>query len=221
MIDLGLFRSRSRVMAAFCFTFVLAFAGVIGAQTQPPSDDDDEAPAFLIVIFSPEVDNSRRSMAQGAVWKSFVDKMKKRTTKLSVVNEVTINEVSDRARALELARQFNKFTIWLQFISINPGNSDIQYQTRGPAPTELLALKYVVFAPESNDILSSGEVEQERIPGSTFQTLSKGTTPRRSARLPDGSTTSGPDTTDLDSLKRVGEIVANRALSAVKKKKKD
>lgn len=208
----------SRVALGLAVHLVLLTVAA-AAQDRNDAGDEDEAPGFLIVIFSPEIDSSRRTMAQGIVWKSFIEKMKKRTKKLSVINEVTINETSDRARAHELARWFDKFTVWLQFVYINNANQDIQYHAGGPATSELLALKYVVFAPASNDILSSGEVEQEQIPRSTFRNLSKGTTSPRRPRtgLPDGSSSTGPETTDIDTYKRVGETVANRTWNAVKK----
>jgi hypothetical protein len=201
----------------------LVFGGMSVMAQQANVGDEDEAPSFLIVIFSPAVDNGSRTTAEGVVWKSFVDRLKKRTSKLSVVNEVAINESADRARAYELARQFDKFTIWLQFSYINNTNADIQFHTRSAATPDLLALKYVVFAPASNDVLSNGDIEQERTPVSAFQTASKGTNARRTgpARSPDGSSSAGPDTPDVDTLKRVGETVANRALSAVKKRGKN
>lgn len=208
------FRLRMAVWSVLIATLM---AAAVPGQSD---DDDDELPTFRIVIFSPAVDNSRRSLTQSVVWSSFVERLKTRTAAISVVNEVAINDVADRARALELARDFEKHTIWLQFSAMN-ASTTLSDDRRETPDSELLVAKYVVFAPLSNDILSAGDVEQERVVESTFQSLSKGANARRrGSPLPDGSNSAGPKTMDLDSLKRVGTIVADRALSSVKKKKK-
>jgi hypothetical protein len=216
------------ILIAAC---LLAAAGTLTAQ-----DIKDVAalrqhnlPGMLIVIFSPEVDSSRRTSAQGAVWNSFVAKLKKnKVLALEVVNEVAINEGADRARAFELAQnEQNKFTVWLQFSAV----SDSMESDRSKSvDSERLVAKYIVFAPASNDILGQGEIEQERVPESRFETVNNQKAIRDNSgrvinnkpamKLPDGSSSNGQKTMDLDALTRVGELVGERAVNAVKKYEK-
>jgi hypothetical protein len=192
-----------------------------------------DSPGFLIVIFSPEVDRSNRTAAQGVVWKSFVAKLKDaKVASLEVVNEVAINEAADRTRAFELARsEHNRFTIWLQFSALNAGTASITGDRTDIEDAERLAAKYMVFMPASNTVISQGEVEQERLPEPMIATQNnekairnasgRVINARRQVRLPDGSlSTGGPRIMDVDSLKRVGEEVARRSISAVKKLEK-
>lgn len=186
-------------------------------------------PGLLIVIFSPEVDSSRRSAAQGAVWNNFIATLRKKKVKtMEVVNEVAINESSDRARAFELAMaEQKKFTVWLQFSALKEAAGN---NRKDSADSESLVAKYIVFLPASNDILGQGEVEQERIPESRFETSNnekvirdnsgRVVNARPVARLPDGSVSNGQQTMDIDALKRVGEQIAERVVSSIKKLEK-
>jgi hypothetical protein len=231
-------------MRVILSSFVLGLAFVLHAastaaqtttEAQPAKPDvgalrQHNTPGFLIVIFSPEVDRSNRSAAQGVVWNSFVGKLKKaKVASLEVVNEVAINEGADRARAFELAQgETNRFTIWLQFSALDAGTSSITANRSDTIDAERLAAKYMVFMPASNTVIGQGEVEQERIPESMIATQNNQKPVRDSSgrvinartpvRLPDGSLSTGSQRfMDIDALKRVGEEVATRSLSAVKK----
>jgi hypothetical protein len=185
---------------------------------------EHNAPGLLIVIFSPEVDSSRRTMAQGAVWKSFIAKLKKKkVTSLEAVNEVAINQSADRSRALELAAaEKHKYTLWLQFAALR---ESIDNDRSNSVESERLVAKYVLFAPASTDIIAQGEVEQERIPISRYETANnqkpirdqsgRVTNSRPATRLPDGSSTNGPQVLDIDTLERVGEVVGDRVGNAI------
>jgi hypothetical protein len=95
------------------------------------------------------------------------------------------------------------------------------------APKERLTLKYQIFAPASDRILAQGEVEEQRSSQGQFQTgnnekifrdnSGRVVNARPNVQLPDGSTTGGPGMMDVDSLSKIGEEVADRLLSAVKK----
>jgi len=210
----------------------LLFVGLLIGQEKVDSVAslrEHNLPGFLIVIFSPEVDSSRRTAAQGAVWNSFIAKLrKKKVVALEVINEVAINDGADRARAFELARaeQF-KFTIWLSFTALSESTGKDRSAT---IDAERLVAKYIVFSPASNDILGQGEIEQERLPESRFQTANnekvmrdnsgRVVNSRPAARLPDGSSTNGPGNLDIDALGRVGEAVGDRVVGLVRNRAK-
>lgn len=222
-------------MARACL--IALFLCVICASTQLAQETKDpvsnllefSTPGLLIVIFSPEVDTSRRTAAQGAVWSNFVATLKKKkVTALEVINEVAVNDGADRARAFELAMtEQKKYTIWLQFSALNEATSNSRKES---SDAETLIARYIVFAPASNNILSQGEVEQERIPESRFQTANnekvfrdnsgRVVNSRAATRLPDGSMSTGQKMIDIDALKRVGEQVAERVVSVIKKQEK-
>lgn len=197
------------------------------AQGSPVANlRESDAPGVLIVIFSPEVEPSNRTAAQGVVWKKFIERLrKKKVTSMEVVNEVAVNDAADRARALELAiAEQSRYTIWLQFSAI--ADAAETSRTRIAAP-ERLTLKYQIYPPASNRVISQGEVEEQRAPQGQFQTANnekvfrdnsgRVVNARPNVRLPDGSTTAGPATMDIDSLSKIGEDVADRLLSAVKR----
>lgn len=226
---LGLFIAKIfRKPALMPVIFVLAFTMTIWSQGDIKDVSAlrmNDQPGFLIVIFSPEVDTSNRTAAQGAVWKAFIERLKKKKVNaLEAINEVAINDGADRSRAFELAAaEQTKYTIWLQFSALTESQENSR---KGIAASERLAAKYVVFAPASNQIIGQGEVEQERIPESQFGTANnqkvmrdnsgRVVNARAATSLPDGSSTNGPKTFDIDALIRVGEQVADRAISAVK-----
>ncbi len=189
---------------------------------------ENNAPGLVIVIFSPEVDSSRRTAMQGAVWNSFIATLKKKNLKtLEVINEVAVNESADRARAVELARaEQERFTVWLQFSPQSPSADNGHI---GSSDSDRLVAKYIVFPPQSSAILAQGEIEQERVPESRYQTANnekaitdnsgRVVNSRPVRRLPDGSLSNGPQTLDIDALKRVGELVAERVVSSIRKLK--
>ncbi|QQS31908.1 MAG: hypothetical protein IPM50_09470 [Acidobacteriota bacterium] len=197
------------------------------AQGSPVANlRETDAPGVLIVIFSPEVEPSNRTAAQGVVWKKFIERLrKKKVTSMEVVNEVAVNDAADRARALDLAMaEQNRYTIWLQFSAITDAAETSRTKVAAP---ERLTLKYQVYPPASNRVISQGEVEEQRSPQGQFQTANnekvfrdnsgRVVNARPNVRLPDGSTTAGPAIMDIDSLSKIGEDVADRLLSAVKK----
>lgn len=215
-------------LAFLTIVFVLLSAVIVLAQNDIKDVSAlrvNDQPGFLIVIFSPEIDASNRTATQGAVWKAFIERLKKKKVNaLEVINEVAINDGADRSRAFELAAaEQTKFTIWLQFSALTESQENSR---KGMAAAERLAARYIVFAPASNDIIGQGEVEQERIPESQFGTANnqkvmrdnsgRVVNARTATSLPDGSSTNGPKTFDIDALIRVGEQVADRTISAVK-----
>lgn len=222
---------RLRMTRYLLFLAILASPFLTGrafAQSDSPDVSAlrvSDQPGFLIVIFSPEVDTSNRTAAQGAVWKAFIDRLKKKKVNaLEVVNEVAINDGADRARAFELAAgEQAKFTIWLQFSSLVEAADNSR---RSTTSAERLAAKYTVFPPAGSEMIGQGEIEQERIAESQFGTVNNQKVMRDNSgrvinartpvSLPDGSSTNGPKTMDIDALRRVGEQVADRAISAVK-----
>ena len=63
---------------------VVVFAGLSSISVWAQNDIRDvsalrtnDQPGLLIVIFSPEVDTSNRTATQGAVWKAFIERLKK------------------------------------------------------------------------------------------------------------------------------------------------
>lgn len=208
---------------------IAALGSAVAVSGQTETDPvaglrEHNAPGLLIVIFSPEVDSSRRTMAQGVVWKRFIAKLKKKKiTSLEAVNEVAINQTADRARAFELASgEQYKYTLWLQFAALReqPDND-----RSNSTESERLVAKYILFAPASNTIIAQGEVEQERIPVSRYETANnqkpirdnsgRVVNAKPASRLPDGSSSNGPQVLDIDTLERVGELVGERVVSAV------
>lgn len=208
------------------FAIVILSASVFAQGSPVANLRETDAPGVLIVIFSPEVEPSNRTAAQGVVWKKFIERLrKKKVTSMEVVNEVAVNDAADRARALELAMtEQNRYTIWLQFSAI--ADAAETSRTKVAAP-ERLTLKYQIYPPASNRVISQGEVEEQRAPQGQFQTANnekvfrdnsgRVVNARPNVRLPDGSTTAGPAMMDIDSLSKIGEDVAERLLSAVKK----
>lgn len=199
------------------------FVNVNSQQTPNATANDDEPPGILVVIFSPEISPSRQQLAENAVWNSFISKLKKKNRNLGVINEVAVNPSADRSRALEIAGEQSKVTVWLEFKTVNSSKDDGRRNTVEP---ERILARYTIFAPESNDIISQGEIEQERIPESRFSAPNnekvfrdnsgRVVNSRSNARLPDGTMNNGPQMLDIDALKRVGELVVDRVVSAVK-----
>jgi hypothetical protein len=233
MLKTNLFSALSHAgWSGFFAIFTALFSALIftadtAAQGSPVANlRETDAPGVLIVIFSPEVEPSNRTAAQGVVWKKFVERLrKKKVTSMEVVNEVAVNDAADRARAIELAAsERDRYTIWLQFSAL--AETAETSRTR-VAPKERLTLKYQIFAPASDRILAQGEVEEQRSSQGQFQTgnnekifrdnSGRVVNARPNVQLPDGSTTGGPGMMDVDSLSKIGEEVADRLLSAVKK----
>jgi hypothetical protein len=216
---------KLRILAAVFAVAILSIP--VFSQDSPVANlRETDAPGVLIVIFSPEVEPSNRTAAQSVVWNKFVERLrKKKVTSMEVVNEVAINDAADRARALELALSSqNRYTIWLQFSAI----PDIGETARTKVATsERLTLKYQIYAPASDRVLSQGEVEEQRAPQSQIQTANnekvfrdnsgRVVNARPNVRLPSGNTTSGPTMMNIDSLGKIGVDVAERLVSTVKK----
>jgi hypothetical protein len=224
-------RIGRRLYGASCvklaaISLAIAAASAAHGQTNQAgaAGDEDEQPRLLIVVFSPEVNAGGQNLAQNVVWQSFVAALKKKKiTDLSAINEVTLNENADRARVFEIARDQSKYTVWLEFLTARGGLGD------APAGKDLLRLvtRYTVFAPESNTIIGRGEIEQERAPEGLYSTQNnekpmrdnsgRVINSRPAVRLPDGSSSTGAHMIDMDAYKRVGERVADRAVSAARK----
>lgn len=222
----GSFHSRLILPKAICLAlFSVWSVNASGQDLSVANMRISDAPGALIVIFSPEVQSESRTAAQGVVWRKFIDRLRKRKVPtMEVVNEVATTEAADRARALELAAaERNRYTIWLQFASL--ADAAPPARTRVTLP-DRLTLRYQIFAPGSDTVISQGEVEEQRAPQSQIQTggekifrdnSGRIVNARPNVQLPNGSTTAGPAMMDIDALGKVGEEVADRFLNAVRK----
>jgi hypothetical protein len=197
-------------------------------QKSAPNDDDDPKYGLMIVIFSPQVDVSRSALAQKVVWNSFVAKLKrKRIGPLEAMNELTVSPAADRARAVEIAGIVpDKYTMWVQFTS---RTDNIETGTKADdTNADILVARYTIFDPHSDTIRAQGDIEQEKLMELPVQTANNEKAIRNERgqvinarpdrQQPDGSSINGPKLLDNPSLERVGERLAERAISSIRNK---